>query len=69
MKITEMIIMLSEQLKHHGDIDVVMQATLLSDGFTSQNMPKFPCVFESSVESYRVLNDGDKKRVRLYWQH
>jgi hypothetical protein len=70
MKITEMILMLSKCLEQHGDIEVVMQATTLPDGFNQSSMGSLPDVFESTVESYTVEKESlhANKRIRLWWQ-
>jgi hypothetical protein len=70
MKISQLIKELSAQQKEHGDIEVVMQATLLSDGFSASGCanPNFADVFESTVETLRVKGNGGGKSLRIYWQ-
>lgn len=69
MKISELIKSLDKVMLDNGDIEVVMQGTLLKDGFSAGNSKLIPDVFESTVETLEVRNSGKMgKRVRLYWQ-
>ena len=69
MKISKLIAVLQAQQAKLGDVEVTMQATLLSDGFSATNTKTMPDVFESTVENVIAKSDGELgQRVRLYWQ-
>lgn len=70
MKISDLIKELEIAKSTHGDIQVSMQATLLKDGFSSNNSDVMPDVFESTVESSRIYEAEGVlgKRLRLFWQ-
>lgn len=69
MRISQLIDHLKSEQAKHGDLETTMQATLLDDGFSATNTPTMPDVFESTVESSTVLDEGKLgKRLRLHWQ-
>lgn len=69
MRISELIAMLEMEKSRVGDVEVTMQATMLSDGFSASGSASMPDVFESTVETAICKQDGKLgKRLRLYWQ-
>lgn len=69
MKISELIRLLETQKQAFGDIEVTMQATLLSNGYSTTNNHAMPDVFESTVESV-IKKEGGKlgDRLKLTWK-
>lgn len=69
MKISELIKELESFQERVGDVEVVMQGTLLKDGFSASNSKLMPDVFESTVETIVSKTGGSiGDRVRLFWQ-
>ena len=70
MKISDLITGLELAKLKYGDIEVTMQGTLLTDGFSATDSEAFPDVFESTVETAILCdkNDALGKRLRLFWQ-
>ncbi|MBL4761510.1 MAG: hypothetical protein JKY93_02285 [Gammaproteobacteria bacterium] len=69
MKISKLILLLEREKKRLGDIEVTMQATVLEDGYASNEGGNIPDVFESTIESSRDYDDGRLgKRLKLFWQ-
>lgn len=69
MKISELIRLLEIQKTEFGDLEVTMQATLLSNGYSATNSPDMPDVSEITVEK-SIKKDGDKfcERLELTWK-
>ena len=70
MRISQLITKLKEEQERIGDVEVTMQATVLSDGYSCINSKTLPDVFESTVSTV-MKQEGGKlgKRLRLFWQH
>ena len=69
MKISQLIKHLEIQQQTLGDLEVTMQATLLSNDYSATNSPTMPDVFESTVEK-SIKKDGGKlgDRLELTWK-
>ena len=69
MKISQLIKHLEIQQQTLGDLEVTMQATLLSNGYSATNSPAMPDVFESTIET-SIKKDGGKlgERLKLTWK-
>lgn len=68
MKINDIIKQLTKIKETEGNIEIVMTATTLQEGYSKDNY--IEDVFESTVENIKVVNtkhDG-KKAVKLFWQ-
>ncbi len=69
MKISDLVEKLNRLKDKHGDIEVVMQGTLLKDGFSVNNSEIMPDVFPSTVETLEFQETKcHGKSIRLYWQ-
>ena len=69
MKISELITLLEIQKTEFGDLEVTMQATLLSNGYSTTNNHAMPDVFESTIEK-SIKKEGGKlgDRLELTWK-
>lgn len=68
MKINDIIKQLTKIKETEGNIEIIMTATTLQEGYSKDNC--IEDVFESTVENIKVVNtkhDG-KKAVKLFWQ-
>jgi hypothetical protein len=71
MLISELIEQLNGQMERHGDLEVTMKGTLLSEGFSQTNNKNFPDVFESTVETLMLVDNKTEhfdKRIQIFWQ-
>ena len=77
MKISKLIEQLEKLKEIEGDLETVMTATLLPEGFYKDKVyedhmknSKFDDsdVFESTIETLKVDTKNKVKRVKFYWQ-
>tara|TARA_R110000851_G_C13102760_1_gene569337 strand:- start:80453 stop:80668 length:216 start_codon:yes stop_codon:yes gene_type:complete len=70
MRIDDLIEALANERRLYGNLEVTVQATLLPDGYSQTKSGIMQDVFESTVETMMVREDGDVfgKRLRLLWQ-
>ena len=68
MKINDIIKQLTKIKETEGNIEIVMTATTLQEGYSKDNY--IEDVFESTVENIKVVNTkhDSKKAVKLFWQ-
>lgn len=71
MKITRLVEELERVREKHGDIEVTVTASLLSDGYSLGSLRNLPDVFESTCENLILQEEPagclNFKRVRLYF--
>lgn len=70
VRIDDVIEKLQAIRKAEGNIEVTCTAATLPDGYSVKNLPDFPDVYESTVESFQLLTEPKgnlEKRVRLYF--
>ena len=68
MKTSALIEELKRSLERNGDLEVVMQATLLENGFSRSGYNVVDDVFMSTVENAKVVSQEDKPKLQIFWQ-
>lgn len=68
MKTSKLIKELQKSLERNGDLEVVMQGTLLENGFSKDNERVIEDVFMSTVENTKVIWEEKNPQLQIFWQ-
>ena len=68
MKTSKLIQELEKSLERNGDLEVVMQATLLENGFSRNKDCVIEDVFVSTVETAQVVWKEKEPQLQIFWQ-